>query len=60
MRPGAAVVGYAVAAGVGGNEGLLLAAVEFALGRVDGVGVGRHSAAIGILVYLLSMDVFPS
>ena len=60
MGPGAAVVGYAVATGVGGNEGLLLAAVEFALCRVDGVGVGRQGASIGILIYLFATDVFPS
>lgn len=39
MGPGATVVGYAVATGVGGYEGLLLAAVEFALLRVNGVDV---------------------
>ena len=39
MGPGAAVVGYAVATGVGGIVGHLLAAVEFALLRVDGVDV---------------------
>ena len=60
MSPGAAVVGYAVATGVGGYEGLLLAAVEFALCRVDGVGVGGLGAAIGVLIYLFATDVFPS
>ena len=39
MGPGAAVVGYAVATGVGGIVGHLLAAVEFALLRVNGVDV---------------------
>ena len=39
MGPGATVVGYAVATGVGGIVGHLLAAVEFALGWVDGVHV---------------------
>ena len=39
MGPGAAVVGYAVATGVGGIVGHLLAAVEFALGWVYGVDV---------------------
>ena len=40
MCPGTAVVGYAVAAGIGGMVGDLLSAVEFALGWVDGVGMG--------------------
>ena len=40
MCPGAAVVGYAVATGVGSYEGLLLTTIEFALGWVDGVRVG--------------------
>ena len=39
MGPGATVVGYAVATGVGSYEGLLMATIEFALGRVDGVHV---------------------
>ena len=60
MGPGAAVVGDAVATGVGGYKGLLLAAVEFALCRVDGVGVGWLGAAIGVLIYLFATDVFPS
>ena len=60
MGPGAAVVGYAVATGVGGYEGLLLAAVEFALGWVYGVGVGWCVAAIGVLIYLFAADVFPT
>ena len=60
MGPGAAVVGYAVAAGIGGIVGYLLAAVEFALCRVDGVGVGGLGAAIGVLIYLFATDVFPA
>ena len=40
MCPGSAVVGDAVAAGVGGDEGLLLASVKFALGGINGVGMG--------------------
>ena len=40
VRPCPAVVLDAVAAGVWGGEGLLSAAVELALGGVDGVGVG--------------------
>ena len=60
MVPGAAVVGYAVATGVGGYEGLLLATVEFALGRVDGVSVGWHCSSIGVFIYLFATDVFPS
>ena len=60
MGPGAAVVGYAVATGVGGYEGLLLAAVEFALGWVDGVSVGGHCSAIGVLIYLFATDVLPT
>lgn len=60
MCPGGAVVGYAVAAGVWGHEGLLLASVEFALGGVDGVGVGRRCAGVGVFVYLLSTDVLPA
>lgn len=39
MGPGAAVVGYAVATGVGGIVGHLLTAVEFALLGIDGVDV---------------------
>ena len=60
VYPGSAVVGYAVATGVGGYEGLLLAAVEFALGWVDGVSVGGLGAAIGVFIYLFATDVFPS
>ena len=60
MCPGSTVVGNAVATGVGGYEGLLLAAVEFALGWVYGVGVGWCVAAIGVVIYLLAADVFPS
>lgn len=60
MSPGAAVVGDAVAAGVGGIVGYLLSAVEFALGGVDGVGVGGLGASIGILIYLFATDVFPA
>lgn len=56
MGPGATVVGYAVATGVGSYEGLLLAAVEFALGWV--YGVGWCVAAIGVLIYLFAADVF--
>ena len=40
MGPGAAVVGDAVAAGVGNDEGLLLTAIEFALGGGDCVDEG--------------------
>lgn len=40
VGPGAAVVGDAVAAGVGRDESLLLSSVELALGGIDGVGVG--------------------
>lgn len=39
MGPGATVVGYAVATGVGGIVGHLLTAVEFALLGIDGVDV---------------------
>ena len=39
MGPGAAVVSYAVATGIWGIVGHLLAAVEFALLRVNGVDV---------------------
>ena len=42
MGPGGAVIGDEVAAGVGGYEGLLRAAVEFAAGWVDGVGVSER------------------
>ena len=46
MCPGAAVVGYAVATGVGGMVGDLLTAVEFALLWVDGVDVGGGGAFV--------------
>ena len=46
MCPGTAVVGYAVATGVGGIVGHLLAAVEFTLFRVDGVDVGGGGAFV--------------
>ena len=47
MCPGGAVVGDAVAAVVGGNEGLLLASVEFTLAWVDSVDVLRFCAFVG-------------
>ena len=58
--PSSTIVSDAVATCVGGYEGLLLAAVEFALGWVYGVGVGWCVAAIGVLIYLFAADVFPS
>ena len=60
VAPGVAVVGYAVASGVGGIVGHLLAAVEFALGRVDGVGMGRRYTCVGVFVYLFTTDIFPT
>ena len=60
MGPGAAVVSYAVATGIWGIVGHLLAAVEFALGWVDDVSVAGLDAAIGVLIYLLATDVFPT
>ena len=60
MCPGGAIVGDAVATGVGGDEGLLLTSVEFALGGVDGVGMGRSGTSVGVFVYLFTADVFPA
>ena len=58
--PSSTIVSYAVATGVGSYEGLLLAAIEFALGWVDGVSVGWHCSAIGVFIYLFATDVFPT
>ena len=58
MGPGATVVGYAVATGVGGIVGHLLTAVEFALLGIDGVDVGWSCACIGIFINLFTTDVF--
>ena len=58
--PSSTIVSDAVATGVGGYEGLLLAAVKFTLGWVYGVGVGWCFAAIGVFIYLFATDVLPS
>ena len=51
MHPCLTVVCNAVATSVWCNEGLLLAAIEFALGWIYGVGVGWHGAFVkGYLV----------
>ena len=60
MSPSCAVVGDAVAAGIRSDEGLSLTTIQFALGWVDGVGMGWSCASIGVLVYLLTSDVLPS
>jgi len=65
MDPGCAVVGNAVAAGVRSYESLLLASVEFTLGRVNGVDVcgGRAFIAGHYTVLVrnsLPTDVFPA
>ena len=51
------VVGDAVAAVIGCYEGLLLIAVEFALGRID--GVGRGGVSVGVFIKLFATDIFP-
>ena len=53
MGPGAAVVGYAVATGVGGIVGHLLTAVEFALLGIDGVDVCGGGAFVRVYSYYL-------
>lgn len=57
--PGAAVVGDAVAAGVGGPVGDLLSAVELTLVGRDRVDVGGSRPAVGEGVALLAPDALP-
>ena len=46
MRPGPSVILYAIALRIRGIVGYLLAAVEFALGGVDGINVGLASLLV--------------
>ena len=59
MLPCTTIVGNAVTAVVGSYEGLLLTAVEFALCRIDGVGVGRGGASVGVFIKLFTSNIFP-